>query len=110
AKCTGGSAVLCLPAACVCDASGDSFWRPARRCLGALALALVAFVIANPYAVLDFSSFQAGVSSQASLAAGQEPVKLGTAPGSGITYYLWTFTWGLGLGPTLAAIGGAVRL
>ena len=30
--------------------------------------------------------------------------------GSGITYYLWTFTWGLGWGPTLAAIGGAVLL
>ena len=48
--------------------------------------------------------------SQASLAAGEDPVKLGTRPGSGIAYYLWTFTWGLGWGPTLAAIGGAILL
>ncbi len=66
--------------------------------------------MANPYAVLDFTSFQYGVSSQASLAAGQDPVKLGTVPGSGIGYYLWTFTWGLGWGPTLAALGGSVLL
>src|SRR5207302_1323036 len=43
-------------------------------------------------------------------AAGTEPVKLGTNPGSGIDYYLWTFTWGLGWGPALAAIGGAALL
>ena len=36
------------------------------------------------------------------------PVKLGTTAGSGIAYYLWTFTWGLGWVPALAAIGGAV--
>ena len=65
----------------------------------ALAIGLVAFLIANPYAILDFSAFQAGVHSQASLAAGEDPVKLGTRAGSGIAYYLWTFTWGLGLGP-----------
>ena len=67
-------------------------------------------MIANPYAVLDFSSFRAGVTSQASLAAGADPVKLGSRPGSGIAYYLWTFTWGLGWGPTLAALGGAALL
>jgi hypothetical protein len=109
-KYTGGITLLCLVAACVSDAAGESFWRAARRCLGALVLALAAFLIANPYAVLDFSSFQAGVSSQASLAAGQDPVKLGATPGSGITYYLWTFTWGLGWGPTVAALGGSALL
>ena len=66
-----------------------------------------AFLIANPYAILDFSAFRAGVNSQASLAAGEDPVKLGTRSDSGIAYYLWTFTWGLGWVPTLAAIGGA---
>jgi 4-amino-4-deoxy-L-arabinose transferase-like glycosyltransferase len=109
-KYTGGITMLCLLAAFVCDAAGESFGQSARRLLLALGLALVAFVIANPYSVLDFSSFQAGVNSQASLAAGQDPVKLGTTPGSGITYYLWTFTWGLGWGPTLAAVGGAALL
>ncbi len=109
-KYTGGITALCLIAASVCDTAGESLWQAVRRCLVALALALLAFLIANPYALLDFSSFQSGLSAQASLAAGQDPVKLGSTPGSGITYYLWTFTWGLGWGPTLAAVGGATLL
>jgi hypothetical protein len=108
-KYTGGITMLCLLTAFVTDASGGSMSLKgaARRCAMALAVGLLAFLIANPFAVLDFSAFRAGVSSQASLAAGADPVKLGTRPGGGITYYLWTFTWGLGWGPTLAAIAGA---
>jgi 4-amino-4-deoxy-L-arabinose transferase-like glycosyltransferase len=109
-KYTGGITLLCLAAAFVCDGAGGGFWIAVRRFAVALVLALAAFLVANPYAVLDFSSFQYGVSSQASLAAGQDPVKLGTMPGSGIGYYLWTFTWGLGWGPSLAAVGGSILL
>jgi Dolichyl-phosphate-mannose-protein mannosyltransferase len=108
-KYTGGITLLCLLGAFVSDAAGQSFWPSLRRLGLALLLALGAFLLANPYAVLDFSAFQAGVSQQASLAAGQDPVKLGTT-GSGIAYYLWTFTWGLGWGPALAAIGGSALL
>ncbi len=108
-KYTGGITLLCLVGAFVSDAAGQSFWPSLRRFAGALVLALGVFLLANPYAALDFSAFQAGVSQQASLAAGQDPVKLGTT-GSGITYYLWTFTWGLGWGPALAAIGGSILL
>ncbi len=106
-KYTGGITLLCLLAASVSDAAGRPVWPAARRCALALSVALTAFLVANPYAALDFSSFTSGVSSQASLAAGQDPVKLGARPGSGITYYLWTFTWGLGWTPALAALGGA---
>jgi hypothetical protein len=109
-KYTGGIMLLCLVPAFVTDAAGAAFRPAARRLAIGLLVALVAFVLANPYSVLDFSSFQSGVSSQASLAAGQDPVKLGTTQGSGIAYYLWTFTWGLGWGPTLAALGGAALL
>jgi hypothetical protein len=109
-KYTGGVTLLCLGAAFICDAAGGAVWVAARRLGLALVLALIAFVIANPYAVLDFASFRSGLSSQASLAAGQDPVKLGTTPGGGVGYYLWTFTWGLGWGPALAAIAGAVML
>jgi len=107
-KYTGGITVLCLLAAFVCDAVGGGFWPAARRCLLALVMALVAFVIANPFSVLDFSAFQAGISAQASIAAGA--VKLGTTASSGTGYYIWTFTWGLGWVPTLAALGGSVLL
>ncbi len=109
-KYTGGITLLCLLAAFFCDAAAERFWPAARRLAVGLVLALAAFVLANPYSVLDFSAFQAGLSSQASIAAGQDPVKLGTTPGSGIAYYLWTFTWGLGWGPTLASVGGSVLL
>jgi len=104
-KYTGGITILCLAAAFISDGAGGQFWVAGRRFAFACVLALVAFVIANPYAVLDYSSFHAGVTQQASLAAGLDPVKLGTRPGSGTSYYFWTFTWGLGWGPTLAAIG-----
>ncbi len=110
-KYTGGITLLCLVAAFAFDAGGSEQRLVAVRRLGAaLLLALVSFLLANPYAVLDWGSFTSGVSSQASLAAGQDPVKLGTGSGSGIAYYLWTFTWGLGWGPSLAALGGSVLL
>jgi hypothetical protein len=106
-KYTGGITLACLLAAFVCDGAGGEFWGATRRLAAALAIGLLAFVLANPYAVLDFHAFTSGVSAQASLAAGEDPVKLGTTQGSGITYYIWTFSWGFGLAPALAAIGGA---
>jgi hypothetical protein len=109
-KYTGGVTLVCLLGAFVSDAAGGSLWPSAKRLVVGLAVALAAFVIANPYSVLDFAAFHAGVTQQQSLAGGADPVKLGTNPGSGIYYYLWTFTWGLGWGPTLAAIGGAILL
>jgi hypothetical protein len=109
-KYTGGITLVCLLGAFVSDAAGGSLWPAAKRMVLALALALAAFVIANPYAVLDFAAFHAGVTEQQSLAGGADPVKLGSNPGSGIAYYLWTFTWGLGWGPTVAAVGGAILL
>src|ERR1039458_4082104 len=105
-KYTGGITLLCLHGALPIYATGGSVWTAVRRVALALALALAAFVIADPYSVLDFSAFQAGLSTQASLAAGSDPVKLGTSAGSGTAYYIWTFTWGLGWMPSLAALGG----
>jgi hypothetical protein len=109
-KYTGAYTAFCVVVAAFCDAADGSV-APAARRLGLAALVAVgAFVLANPYAILHFPAFQAGVSQQASLAAGLDPVKLGTRPGNGIVYYLWTFTWGLGWGPTLAAVAGAALL
>jgi hypothetical protein len=109
-KYTGGITLVCLLAATVCDGAAGGVKPAARSLAVALLLALASFLIANPYALLDSGAFFSGVGSQASLAAGADPVKLGTTPGSGVTYYLWTFTWGLGLGPSVAAVGGAVLL
>jgi hypothetical protein len=109
-KYTGGITLVCLIAAAACDGAGGAAMVALRRTALALLAALIAFVLANPYAVLDFSAFSAGVSSQASAAGGGEPAKLGITAGSGTAYYLWTFTWGLGWAPSLAALGGAVLL
>ena len=107
-KYTGGITLVCLLAAALCDGLDGSGRSAARRCALALGLALLAFVAANPYAALDPNEFFSGVSQQASQTAG--PFKLGSNPGSGIEYYLWTFTWGLGWVPTLATLGGAALL
>jgi hypothetical protein len=83
--------------------------RGARVLLG-LALtgiaALAAFLAANPYAILDFHNFEQGIAHQSTVSSEAEG-KLGAPHESGILYYLWSFTWGLGWVPALAALGGA---
>ncbi len=69
--------------------------------------ALAAFLLANPYALLDYPSFHAELAHQSSL-AGEAQGKLGAPKDGGLAYYLWSFTWGLGWVPSLAALGGAV--
>jgi len=110
-KYTGGITLLCLPGAALGDAARSSWRAAGARLVLALALALAFFVLANPYAVLDHQAFLSGLSEQSTLTGGQaEPFKLGMRPGSGIVYYLWTFTWGFGWIPSLAGLAGAVLL
>ncbi|HSZ68766.1 MAG TPA: glycosyltransferase family 39 protein [Solirubrobacteraceae bacterium] len=87
--------------------------RRGARVLVGLALAgiaaLAAFVVANPYAVLDLHNFEQGIAHQSAVSAEAEG-KLGAPHESGIVYYLWSFTWGLGWVPALAALGGALTV
>jgi hypothetical protein len=84
-----------------------------RRTLTGIALAggaaLVAFLIANPYAILDYSEFHSELVHQSALSA-EAQGKLGAPHDGGLAYYLWTLTWGLGWAPALAALGGAVSV
>jgi dolichyl-phosphate-mannose-protein mannosyltransferase len=73
------------------------------------ACALVAFVIANPYSLLDYRSFHAELVHQSTLSA-ESQGKLGAPKQGGLIYYLWSFTWGLGWAPALAALGGALTV
>ena len=84
--------------------------RHACACVALTALvALAAFLIANPYAILDFSAFRHELAHQSAVSA--EPQgKLGAPKEGGLLYYLWTLTWGLGWVPTLAALGGALTV
>ena len=102
-KYTGGIVLLPLvTAALLAD-------RPTGRALRLLGLALlaaaVAFLIANPYSVLDFQAFRDGLQHQSD-AAGDELGKLGLGHENGWTYYAWTTTWGLGWAPALLALAG----
>jgi hypothetical protein len=87
--------------------------HPERRVPIGVALAgvcaLVAFLIANPYALLDFKLFYSELVHQSSL-SDEAQGKLGAPKEIGILYYLWSFTWGLGWVPALAALGGAAAI
>jgi 4-amino-4-deoxy-L-arabinose transferase-like glycosyltransferase len=86
---------------------------PARRTVAGLVLAglcaLAAFAIANPYALLDYSSFHAELVHQSTLSA-ESQGKLGAPKAGGLVYYLWSLTWGLGWAPALAALAGALAV
>ena len=103
-KYTAGIVLLCLVAAAV--VGPGRAWRGLAL---AGALAVVGFVVANPYAVLDWGAFRDGLQKQ-SEASGDGGGKLGLLGDSGVLYYLGTLTWGLGWLPALAAAAGAVGL
>jgi 4-amino-4-deoxy-L-arabinose transferase-like glycosyltransferase len=73
------------------------------------AAALAAFLIANPYSLLDYHAFHLGLVHQSTV-AGETQGKLGAPKGGGVPYYLWSLTWGLGWVPALAALGGALTI
>jgi hypothetical protein len=109
-KYTGGIVLLPLLAAGGIQLFGGA-GRSRAVALAGLALAGVlafgAFVVANPFSVLDFAAFRDGLSHQAS-AAEDELGKLGLTQRSGHLYYVWTFTWGLGFVPLAAGALGAL--
>ena len=70
--------------------------------------AVAAFLIANPYSVLDYSAFRSGLAHQ-SATADDASGKLGQQH-SGVGYYLWTLTWGIGWVPAIMSVVGAVAL
>ena len=71
--------------------------------------ALGAFLLANPYALLDFQRFHSELVHQSSLSE-EAQGKLGAPRQGGLLYYLWSFTWGLGWIPVLTAFAGALAL
>jgi len=109
-KYTGGIVALPLIVA-ACSRLGEAerrlvvaVWLP----LAGL-LALAAFIAANPYAVADFHTFINQLAHQSN-ESGEVNGKLGLTHGSGILYYLWTLTWGVGWIPAIAAALGALGL
>jgi hypothetical protein len=111
-KYTAGIIVLPLLAsvfARLLDAGEDGARRALTGLLVAGACALAAFLLANPYALLDYARFSEELSRQSSLSA-EAQGKLGAPRSGGFVYYLWTLTWGLGWVPALASLGGAAAV
>jgi 4-amino-4-deoxy-L-arabinose transferase-like glycosyltransferase len=111
-KYTAGIVVLPLAAAVAVRYLQATREGRAGVVVGALlaaAAALLAFLIANPYALLDLQSFHRELVHQSTLSA-EAQGKLGAPRHGGVVYYLWSLTWGLGWVPALAALGGAVTI
>jgi hypothetical protein len=106
-KYTGGIVLLPLLAAAATKVSDPNVAR--RDAIAGLllagVLAVAAFFAANPYAFIDHGAFHEGLRHQ-SQAADDALGKLGLTQRNGTAYYLWTFTWGLGWVPALAAVAG----
>jgi hypothetical protein len=85
----------------------------ARGILVGLALtglaALLAFLLANPYALLDYRSFHGELVHQSTLSA-EAQGKLGAPKQGGLLYYLWSLGWGLGWVPAVFSLGGALSI
>jgi hypothetical protein len=94
------------------DAGGrPSTGRDAALGVGiALVAALSAFLIANPYSVLDFHAFRSELELQSNYTEMSRASWTGGPSQGSFVYYLWSFAWGLGWVPALAALGGAVTI
>jgi hypothetical protein len=107
-KYTGGIVIVPLLAAFVADYRTPQGRRTAPLALALAGVtALAAFIATNPYSILAFHEFHSGLAEQSSRSA---QGKLGAPAGGGLRYYLWSFTWGLGWVPSLAALGGALTV
>lgn len=109
-KYTGGIVLVPLAAAALAQFTAPGGRGPAARgVLLAGLCALVGFIGANPYALIELDRFKEGLSHQSD-ASSDELGKLGLTQDNGVGYYLWTFTWGIGWVPLIAAIAGAILL
>ena len=110
-KYTGGIVLLpVLAAAALQFGVAGGRWPALRGIVLAGVAALVAFIVANPYVILDFPAFLDGITHQSSASSGETQGKLGLTQDNGWMYYLWTFTWGLGWIPALAALAALPAL
>jgi 4-amino-4-deoxy-L-arabinose transferase-like glycosyltransferase len=108
--CKAGAALLALPLVAACGVGPATVRGRVGRGLAVAGMALAAFALTNPFALLEFSRFAANVAAQAALARGTAlaPYTLqyhGTLP------YLYPvaqqLTWGMGLVLGLVCFGGA---
>ena len=73
--------------------------------VGAGAVFAAAFLVLNPFALIEAGTFRSQIGGQSGQASN---AKLGQDDVPGWLYYLWTLTWGFGWVPALAALAGGV--
>ena len=112
-KYTAGVMILPLLAAAVAqylDGRAEGRRDVALGIVVALTAALGAYLIANPYSLLDYHLFRKELELQSSYTKMSKASWIGGPEQGSFIYYLWSFTWGLGWIPALAALGGAVTV
>jgi hypothetical protein len=101
-----------MVALAVLTAAAFDLRRRRHEALPAVALgafcAVGAFVLANPYSVLDPQEYFSSLDVFSMTPPGSR--KLGQAEVNGFLHYLWVFSWGFGWLPSLTAIAGAVLM
>src|SRR4029077_9117334 len=111
-KYTAGIALVPFAAALavrLADGEQGAGRRSAAGIALSAAAALLAFLLATPFSLLDYASFHSELVHQSTLSA-ESQGKLGAPRQGGFAYYLWSLTWGLGWAPALAALGGALTI
>jgi len=117
-KYNAGFLLLALLTAAALRASGR-FGQPGEKhgwsvkpAIAGLAIAgvalVVGFVLADPYALLDFARFRTDLKHLSSYTKGS--LLLGETQRSGYLYYLWSIGWGYGVLPAALAVAGALVL
>jgi 4-amino-4-deoxy-L-arabinose transferase-like glycosyltransferase len=99
-----GIVLLPLVTATVLAPTSGPATRRSRGLAIAVGAAVVAFVVCNPMSVIEPTRFLRGIDAQGNVV---DLHKFGQDPDGGLPYYLWTFTWGLGWVPAIAALIGA---
>lgn len=107
-KYNAGIVLLALVGAAIVHfADGDRRNAIVGLIVGGVA-SLAGFLLLDPYAVLDFSTFRDAMQFLIDYNA-REPL-IGEQETSGLRYYAWTLTWGLGWVPLALAVGGGILL
>ncbi|MGX6447260.1 glycosyltransferase family 39 protein [Patulibacter sp. S7RM1-6] len=107
-KYNAGIVVLVALAAALLRLRGDGFGRVARRTALLGVVALAAFVVADPYVLLDPHEMWRAIEYQQAWAANGRYV--GEPMTNGIAFYAWAATWGIGWAPFVAGVLGAALL
>lgn len=107
-KYNAGIVVLVALAAALLRVRADGLGRTARRTLLLGVVALLAFVVADPYALLDPRELWKAIEYQQAWASGGRYV--GEPMTNGWAFYAWAATWGVGWAPLVAGVLGAALL